>query len=391
MTDRLVLRSVTVGFSSPMHQPPPRVSMLMPSLGITLRGRNVIKARSRELGGRTSASRAEMFAMALFGIDPAEDRLKIRAMRAMPPGRAASDGERRGVFSAALGQFDELLDAAAAVGPASRPVPLYYALNQAGRAIAAALLPPDRPWRPILHGLSIRGPEDGRLQDATITPQNTSDGRPGSFDLLAEVVRGRRLTAPTKLANVWAAIPGLDKPGLGASCPRALPVEPVGGGDLPVLASLRQLDWLPVHPSSGNRLHEVLVTTYPRYSEGLVVHDVRYDPSADTAAARAEVGWRSPDGTPRTVFMVTDSYLHPTSAWLIPVLSSGDTLAPILLWWCLLQALSSLARYHPAEWTAALDPDRSRWAVSIEKALRIGLDVVPRLVLMTLSPGAVIE
>jgi hypothetical protein len=73
------------------------------------------------------------------------------------------------------------------------------------------------------------------------------------------------------------------------------------------------------------------------------------------------------------------------------VLSSGDTLPPILLWWCLLQALSSLARYHPAEWTAALNPDRSRWAVSIEKALRIGLDVVPRLVLMTLSPGAVFE
>lgn len=202
--------------------------------------------------------------MALFGIDPTEDRLKIRAMRAMPPGRAASDGERRGVFSAAIGQFDELLDAAGAVGPASRPLPLYYALNQAGRAIAAALLPPGRAWRPNLHGLSIRGPEDGKLQDATITPQKTSDDRPGSFDLLAEVVHGTRLTAPTKLANVWAAIPGLDKPGLGAGCPRALPVEPVGGGDVPVLAVLRGLDWLPVHSSSGDQLHELLVKTYPR-------------------------------------------------------------------------------------------------------------------------------
>jgi hypothetical protein len=329
--------------------------------------------------------------MALFGIDPQEDRLKIRAMRAMPPARAASDSERRGVFSAAMGQFDELLDAASAVGPASRPLPLYYALNQAGRAIAAALLPPDRPWRPILHGLSIRGHKDGRLQDTTISPQNTSDDRPGSFDLLAEVMQAARLTASTKLANVWAAIPGLDRPGLGAGCPRALPVEPLGGGDFPVLASLPGLEWLPVHPSSGERLHDVLVTAYPRYQEGLVVHNVRFDPLADTAAARAEIGWIAPDGTSRTVFLVTDSYLHPTSAWLIPVLSSGDTLPPILLWWCLLQALSSLARYHPAEWTAALDPDRSRWAVSIEKALRIGLDVLPRLVLLTLSPGAVSE
>ena len=309
----------------------------------------------------------------------------------MPPGRAASDSERRGVFSAAIGQFDELLDAAKAVGPASRPLPLYYALNQAGRAIAAALLSPDRPWRPSVHGLSIRGPKDGALQDTTITPQKTSDNRPGSFDLLAEVVYGTRLTSSTKLANVWAAIPGLDRPGLGAGCPRALQIEPVGGGDVPVLASLRGLEWLPVHPSSEERLHEVLATTYPRYAEGLVVHSVRHDPLADTAAARAEIGWQGLDGTPRTVFLVTDSYLHPTSAWLIPVLSSGDTLPPILLWWCLLQALSSLARYHPAEWAAALDPDRSRWAVSIEKALRIGLDVVPRLVLLTLSPGAAFE
>lgn len=118
---------------------------------------------------------------------------------------------------------------------------------------------------------------------------------------------------------------------------------------------------------------------------------MRYDPLAEMAAARAEIGWRNADGTSRPVFLVTDSYLHPTSAWLIPMLSSGDTLPPILLWWCLLQTLSSLARYHPAEWTAALDPDRSRWAVSIEKALRIGLDVVPRLVLLTLSPGAVFD
>jgi hypothetical protein len=90
-------------------------------------------------------------------------------------------------------------------------------------------------------------------------------------------------------------------------------------------------------------------------------------------AARGEVSWRSPDETPRSVYMATERYLWPGSAW------------------ALLQALSSLARYHPAEWTTALDPDRSEWAVSIEKVLRLGLDVVPRLVLMTLSPGAVFD
>jgi hypothetical protein len=339
--------------------------------------------------------------MSLWGIDPAEDRLKIRAMRAMPPSRAGSDDEPRAVFSSALGQFDELLDAAAAVGPASRPLPLYYALNQAGRAIAAALLQHGRPWQPRLHGLSIGEPEDGTLQSTPIIPQGgVSDKRPASFPLLAEAIGATPrdkppgtspLSGATALRNVWAAIPGLDKPGLGAGCPRAMPVEPVGGGDVPVLAYLRRLEWLPVQESAKTRLQEVLTETYPAYSDGLVVHDVRYDHTADMASARGEISWSRPDGGSRSVFRVTDSYLHPTSSWLIPALSSGDTLPPILLWWCLLQALSSLARYHPAEWTAALDPDRSRWAVSIEKALRTGLDVVPRLVLITLSPGAVFE
>lgn len=118
---------------------------------------------------------------------------------------------------------------------------------------------------------------------------------------------------------------------------------------------------------------------------------ITHDTVRGMAAARAELGWQSPDGTRRTVYTAATSYLWPTSLWLIPALSSGDTLPPILLWWCLLQTLSSLARYHPAEWTAALDPDGSQWAVSIEKVLRTGLDVVPRLVLLTLSPGAAFE
>ncbi len=95
-----------------------------------------------------SRRRGTVPVMQLFGLDPAYDRLQIRALRATPSPRAAADEMRRRVFSAALGQFDELLTAAAAVGPASRPLPLYYALNQAGRAIAASRQLADREWRP---------------------------------------------------------------------------------------------------------------------------------------------------------------------------------------------------------------------------------------------------
>jgi hypothetical protein len=307
----------------------------------------------------------------------------------MPPGRAARDVERRQVFSAAMGQFDELLTAAASVGPASRPLPLYYALNQAGRAIAAALQQSDRPWRPFLHGLSIEGPGEDGLQYTTIGPQRTSDERPGSFHVLAEAIGAPILTASTMLMNVWAAIPGLDKPGLGAGCPRAMPLEFDSVSPAPVFAWLRHLDWLPPVEEAKPRLREFLVQTYPRSAQGLVVESIEHDTAHGMAAAKAEIAWKSPDGTWRTVYTAATPYLWPTSLWLIPALNTGDCLPPILLWWCLLQALSSLARYHPAEWTAALNPDSSRWAVSIEKALITGLAVVPRLVLLTMSPGAI--
>jgi hypothetical protein len=65
----------------------------------------------------------------------------VRAKRSRPPGLA--DQERRDVFQAALAQSEELWDAAATSGPASRLLPLFYCLSQAGRAVCAgaALVP----------------------------------------------------------------------------------------------------------------------------------------------------------------------------------------------------------------------------------------------------------
>jgi YaaC-like Protein len=81
---------------------------------------------------------------------------RIRMTRADPPGQA-NQGARRAAFSAALQQFEELMVAAAAVGLAARPLPLFYALGQAGRALLAA-------WGPNYeirgHGLRLVGPSD---------------------------------------------------------------------------------------------------------------------------------------------------------------------------------------------------------------------------------------
>jgi hypothetical protein len=115
------------------------------------------------------------------------------------------------VFIGALGQFDELMTAAASVGPASRPLPLYYALNQAGRAIVAQRQMRDQPWEPKWHGLRVEDPPDGSLQQTPIEPERHENS---SFRLLSESIRTARLRASTTLANVWAAIPNLPKPGV---------------------------------------------------------------------------------------------------------------------------------------------------------------------------------
>jgi YaaC-like Protein len=64
-------------------------------------------------------------------------------------------GKRTGVFVSALEQAEQLMNAAAAVGPAASPLLLFYAVSQAGRAIAAARL--DDPWRLAGHGLKTSG------------------------------------------------------------------------------------------------------------------------------------------------------------------------------------------------------------------------------------------
>jgi hypothetical protein len=134
--------------------------------------RHLRRATPRGNGpGRVVIGDCEHPVVQLFGVDREYDRLQIRALRATPPGRASSDQDRRRVFTAALGQFDELLTAAENVGPASRPLPLYYALNQAGRAIAAAYQMHGNPWEPKRHGLTIGEPPDGWLQQTPITPQ----------------------------------------------------------------------------------------------------------------------------------------------------------------------------------------------------------------------------
>src|SRR4249919_3506105 len=79
----------------------------------------------------------------------------IRSLRAAPPGFAGGDKGRRRVFGAALQQAEELHAASAQCGFSSRPLPLFYALSQAARAISAARTP-GADWQSSAHGLTAK-------------------------------------------------------------------------------------------------------------------------------------------------------------------------------------------------------------------------------------------
>jgi len=286
------------------------------------------------------------------------------------------------MFTAALGQFDELLDATAVAGPASRPLPLYYALNQAGRAIIAAYQAPGRPWKPSLHGLTAQMPDDGHLQGVKISAQSRA-ADDGIVQLLAEAMDTARLQHPTTLAQVWAAIPGFPVPGLGAGCMRPLPLTIEWGESSGLREIVLQLDH-PMAPPTPTKapVKKIIRDYFPRAAPGLVVHDVDRTPN-HFHSVRADMEWRNDDGSATHPRLRAHQYLG--SWWLLPKLNAQkDVLSAFMLWWALLLALSTIARYHPAEWTAALDPDDAWTTVPIEEVLQRALELVPHLVLEAL-------
>src|SRR4051794_15647421 len=117
--------------------------------------------------------------MRFLGIDSDRDRSRIQALRARPPGLAAVHKERRRVFGAALEQFEELWKAAGAVGPSVSPIPLYYALSQGSRAVAAVHVP-SGDWQASGHGLSVKAPSKA-IGELTIAPHAGSSHSFGAF------------------------------------------------------------------------------------------------------------------------------------------------------------------------------------------------------------------
>lgn len=306
--------------------------------------------------------------VAYWGVGDLEQELaRVRALRARPPGLAV-DGQRRDVFSAALEQFEQLLHAAERSGPASAPLPLFYALSQAGRAIAAAQMKDDARWDYTGHGLSGTRKYGHPIGSAPVAPQRT-----GAFQVVAEATGSAPLASATTLEELWASLPHtLTQEGLGHERPRALRLTPVNAnvvtGD--VETSCRPEP----NEADGRTSLETLLSDYPSGSGGAYLSHV-YTPSG----ARFRVQWPDKDAVQGTS-QIADSYWSESQYYLRPRVAGQRPPSTLMTWWAVLFVLSQLARYAPQVWTQAITPDVSVLTVPIEEGLRLAKRSLPRLV-----------
>lgn len=320
-----------------------------------------------------------------------EVRSRIRSTRAAPPGRAGAVGARRRTYAAAVEQFEELMRAAEQVGAAARPLPLFYALSQAGRAVAAAHA--DEPWQLQGHGLQLK--DTGKqLLNRRVTP----DSKPtAAFRRVAQATGSDVLEQPVTVSALCASLPELATvPQLCGANPRALCVRPIAQSAGAVVTMSRDVDAyvvnLPAEIATATDPATVLgehLRQYPSAGGWALPEYLRRFPPMDRWGATAVLRWRvsedvqSSNETDRQSRMreVAPQYRHSDQQWCRPAVASGTVLSPLMTWWALLYALSMVARYEPDAWVGLLDVDESPLAVPLEGALEDALQVVPHLVL----------
>jgi hypothetical protein len=317
----------------------------------------------------------------------------IRRTRAHPPGRARRE-ERRATYGTALEQFEELISAAADASPGVRPLPLFYALSQAGRAIAAANLADG--WKLRGHGISCGDLSPTNVLDIEIKPWDSpSRDEPDAFHGVAWATECETPKRPIKLGALWLALPEVSKllpdaqgaeqwPEAVLAVPPAMTTSPVERFDR-VEAAL--ISWK--HSDGAS-----LAAELPKYAN---TEDASYEdiPGIGIRVTHLPVGlglnvyWPAETadvaGRQNTLDRVVPS-APGGERWLRPLV--GDAaMNDLMMWWALLFGLSMLARYEPAGWNAMLDLDEGALSSHLVRLMDAAVEVVPELVLQALEPS----
>ncbi|QPP05251.1 hypothetical protein G4Z16_01330 [Streptomyces bathyalis] len=334
-------------------------------------------------------------------VDADEAWERLRASRWKPPGKAGT-GARRKTYSAALEQTEQMFRAASVVGPATRPLQVFYGLSQAGRAIAAAAVAlKGEDWRLITHGIKASG-FDKHFPDIEI--RTDPPGTHGSFVRVSEV-----LVSPVwekdavRLEDVWDLLPlNLGYPLTGRERPTPLfaaassihyqdhPLLSIPVCDIPdrvIDAGTRDAlaDFLTSYPAVAR--HESYETTCAlSLGSEATPEYTRYD----HGGGELVVNWEMPQGSAtsaeRLEYLLTMTRPYAGQRYFLPVLTPmSSELHPLMAWWATLYALSMLARYEPASWVTNISVDSSQHAVSIERLLERAIIHLPVLIADTIT------
>jgi hypothetical protein len=302
----------------------------------------------------------------------------LRATRASPPGRAAGDDHRRALYGAALEQFEQLLHAAEVVSPAARPLPLFYALSQAGRAIVAAHGDePDVSGHGLKEDRAQPSPPD--LLHRRVKREPARNGM-DAFGAVARATGSPELVGGVELGALWASLANTYR----------IPAEswlPDWRAALQIVdgltaASDEHKTRVQVLSFAGNPHHDPVETLRPNRYPSL--------PSATAFALKGQIeagGWIGvlEWGANNDIDAIAPKNTD-DSRWILPALPGHtEALTPLMTWWALLFGLSIFARYHPEMWAEALDVDQSKAAVPLEAILDSALGIMPRLIYNELS------
>ncbi|MGV9729633.1 YaaC family protein [Streptomyces albogriseolus] len=330
---------------------------------------------------------------------------ELRGLRTGVAGPARTTAERRAVFVAALEQAQQFTEAAESAGPATRPVQIFYALSQFGRAIAAAsgLLGQDE-WRLKGHGIGTRNLDASQgLASVEVVPTTK-----GSFPAVARAIGAEPLEAqrPLKLGELWPVVPEAQAvPLQGASGLPAMHFSPGGlihRGDAlwcrlslyPVPREVR------VRAESDRRAVDAFLASYPSLKgwshtpdvpDSVLWHD-RGNGSAEELDVFLPSTLTLPVGADAgrlEALKRSTLYRGPSDAYAFPALGSmAGPVHPFLAWWAVLFGLSILARYEPASWAEIIDIDNSSAANAAEHLLDQAIVVVPHMALMAIKEVA---
>jgi hypothetical protein len=158
-------------------------------------------------------------------IDPDDVWRTLRKSRQSPPGAAserfpdnidAATGDltpegaaRVGTYRAALEQAEQLMKAAASTGPAAQPLPLFYALSQFGRAMAAAAPSLDTSTGEFrLKGHGVRATNLDGVDRRGVASVKVHGEKSGAFPSVAKALSASPMQDERTIGQLVGWIPG---------------------------------------------------------------------------------------------------------------------------------------------------------------------------------------